>query len=271
MVGAADETAETPSAGTGHPGCLWRVRRSVVPELLGPRRVGETAFDVLPGLEKGRDRRAVRIERNRCLFRLELTAAASAVRRSPGGGPLRVRIQSPERSGVPAAVFGGGASSTTLPSASRGSLGSVTGAHCAEAPAVQASAMRQGSATRNAVAPVCRCSDGRPQSAGVVFVLGTSILLKGRLYRAELARNDLLRFIRSRSPAVPQPLDPVRGGLRGPKTATRLRLATACRRRYATTSRHSRRRSRMDTSAFLPERASARRGSCTALSDTWDR
>src|SRR5688572_27943690 len=69
------------------------------------------------------------------------------------GGPLFVRIQSPERSGVPAAVFGGGASIRTLPSASRGSLGSVTGAHCAEAPAVQASATRVDSATR--MAAVC--------------------------------------------------------------------------------------------------------------------
>src|SRR6187551_3516435 len=54
------------------------------------------------------------------------------------GGPLFVRIQRPERSGCPSAVFGAGASMSTLPSASRGSLGSGMGSHCADAPAVQA-------------------------------------------------------------------------------------------------------------------------------------
>src|SRR5688572_27835611 len=91
------------------------------------------------------------------------------------GGPLFVRIQSPEKSGVPAAVFGAGASIRTLPAASRGSLGSITGSHCAAAPTVQANAMRQGTAMCSAGAPVRGCNNGRPPSAGVIVILGTSI------------------------------------------------------------------------------------------------
>src|SRR6188508_2513203 len=94
------------------------------------------------------------------------------------GGPLFVRIQRPERSGFPSAVFGAGESMSTLPSAPRGSLGSGIGSHCADAPAVQARATRQGSAARTAAAPICRCIDMRPPSAGAIFVLGTSILLE---------------------------------------------------------------------------------------------
>src|SRR5262245_27010497 len=74
----------------------------------------------------------------------------------------------PERSGLPEAVRGVGASKRTLPSALRGSLGSGTGAHCAEALAVQASAMRLVTAMRTAVAPAGRAN--RPARRGVVFV-----------------------------------------------------------------------------------------------------
>src|SRR5690242_994627 len=49
-----------------------------ISELLGPGRVRETAFDVLTGLEKGRDRRAFRIVRKRCLGRLERDAATTS-------------------------------------------------------------------------------------------------------------------------------------------------------------------------------------------------
>src|SRR5690349_19538661 len=97
-----------------------------------------------------------------------------------GGGPLFARIHRPERSGFPAAVFGAGASMITLPLASRGSFGSGIGSHCADAPAVQASAIRLDSATRTALAPTCRCEEVRPPLAGVIFVSGTSILLKRR-------------------------------------------------------------------------------------------
>ena len=66
------------------------------------------------------------------------------------------RTETFTRPGLAFTTVSPSSSSTTLPSASRGTLGSGTGAHCAEAPAVQASAMSQ----------------------GAVFVLGTSILPK---------------------------------------------------------------------------------------------
>src|SRR5690606_26690734 len=71
--------------------------------------------------------------------------------RAPSRGPLAVRIQSPERSSVPSDVRGGGASIITLPSASRGAVGSGNSAHCAEAPVDQPTAARVPDSAKNAV------------------------------------------------------------------------------------------------------------------------
>src|SRR5688572_2155678 len=65
-------------------------------------------------------------------------APARPPRPPPRGGPLLARIQTPEKSILPSAVRGGGASARTRPCASRGTDGSTTFGHCAPSDTEQA-------------------------------------------------------------------------------------------------------------------------------------